>query len=126
MHRAFIAGLFFVSLALPMVLGGPVQPFGDEEKGFHQMRLEPFAVRTFTQECKGGERTCVIAIGQGTTPLGVYVYDVHGNCVAWDDYSLSDVADDLALEFHPPQQGVYEVEIRNFGRRSNSVELAVR
>lgn len=126
MRRRLCAAFGLLLLVVPLVLGGPVQPFGGET-GFFNIHLEPFSVRNFTEEFKADEPATIIAIGRGNTPLGLYVYDVHGNCVAWDDvsFSLQRISDDLAVFWHPPQESAYEIELRNMGRVTNRVELAL-
>jgi len=106
--------------------GAPVRPFAENEKGFRPVPTEPFSGRTFPVRCKAKERTAVIIYGQGTSPMAVYVFDSHGNCVAWDDMSLSMMPDDLALEWYPPTEQNYEVEVRNLGRKTNQSEIAIR
>jgi hypothetical protein len=116
-----------VTISAGILWAGPIAPFGGEQ-GFVSLQLEPHGVRNFTVDCKGGERTAVIAIGRGTTPLGVYVYDAQGNCVAWDDlsHSAQNFSDDIAAAWHAPQPQTYEVELRNGGRVTNRVEVAIR
>jgi hypothetical protein len=114
-------------LAAGAVLAGPLNPFAGEH-GFVNVQMEPHGVRTFTMTCKANERTAVMAIGRGTTPLGVYVYDVHGNCVALDDLSNSaqNYSDDIAVAWQPPREQTYDIQLRNGGRVTNRVELAIR
>jgi hypothetical protein len=116
-----------LTLAGGIIWAAPLRPFGAEQ-GFVSVQLEPHSVRTFTVECKANERTAVMAIGRGTTPVGVYVYDVHGNCVAWDDlsHSAQNFSDDIAVAWQPPRQETYEIELRNGGRVTNRVEVAIR
>lgn len=126
MKRMWLLGAPFVLLFAHLVAGAPVRPFADNEKGFRMVAMEPFSGRTFSVRCKAKERTAVIIYGQGTSPMGVYVFDPHGNCVAWDDVSLSMMPDDLALEWHPPTEQNYEIEVRNLGRKANQPEIAIR
>lgn len=124
-------GMWLLGAPLALVFahlagGAPVRPFADNEKGYRQVPMEPFSARTFPVRCKAKERTAVIVYGQGTSPMGVYVFDPHGNCVAWDDASRSMMPDDLALEWHPPTEQTYEVEVRNLGRKANNAEIAIR
>jgi hypothetical protein len=129
MRRSLIMGVCVAALfgSAMLALAGPVRPFAPET-GYANLHVEPFSVRTFTETCKAGERTAVIAVGRGNTSVAVYVYDQHGNCVAWDDYAVSrdNISDDVALEFHPPQEMKYEIELRNLGRMTNRVEFAIR
>jgi hypothetical protein len=127
MRKALFAGAALLVLVVPIALGGPVNPVGGE-RGYLNLQLEPFSVRNFSETFKGKERASVIAIGRGDTPLGLYVYDPDGNCVAWDDLSLStqNISDDMVVDWYPPRQGKYEIELRNFGRRGNRVEVVIR
>jgi hypothetical protein len=127
MRKALLAGGAGLALLVPVVLGGPVRPFGDK-RGYENLPLGPFSVHNFTVTFKAKERASVIAIGRGSTPLGVYVYDTDGNCVAWDDRSLSpqNISDDMVVDWRPPREAKYEIELRNFGRVTNRVELAIR
>lgn len=126
MQRIGILAACAASIGAGLLWAGPVSPLADDAKVYSKFTLEPFHVRSTAGEFKAREQTAVIAIGEGTTPLGIYVYDIHGNCVARDDLSYSAISDDLALEFHPAERGYFDIEIRNQGRRSNSVEVAIR
>jgi hypothetical protein len=73
------------------------------------------------------DRANVIAIGQeGASNLGLYVYDVHGNCVAWDDLGSSSTRDDVAVEWFPMQKERYTIELRNLGAATNRLDLIIR
>src|SRR5439155_21037996 len=73
---------------------------------------------------KGGERALVIASGNGNAPLGLYVFDEHGNCVAKDEASVPATLDDFAVECVLPYQGEYTSECRNAGLRTNPITIA--
>ncbi|HYV37541.1 MAG TPA: hypothetical protein VE988_17680 [Gemmataceae bacterium] len=77
-------------------------------------------------EFKGGDRACVIAVGKHKSNVGLYVYDSKGNCVAWDDVGKMATFDDMAVEWYPPQNGIYVVEVHNNGMRSNQCRIFVR
>jgi hypothetical protein len=126
MKRIWLLGVPLLVVFAHFVGGAPVRPFAENEKGFRSVPLEPFSGRTFSVRCKAKERTAVIVYGEGTSPMAVYVFDPHGNCVAWDDNSLSMMPDDLALEWYPPAEQNYEVEVRNLGRKKNQPEIAIR
>jgi hypothetical protein len=120
-----LCGSAIVFLLVQLAAGAPVRPWA-KESGFRQVTLDPFGTFFDSLICNGKERTNVIVYGQGTSPMAVYVYDAHGNCVARDDLSLTTVSDDLAVEWHPPTEQVYDIEIRNLGRRLNNAEIAIR
>lgn len=129
MRRAAIAAtcVLLVLVSALAVRGGPLNPI-DAERGFLSATLEPFSVRTFGETCKAEERTMIMAIGRGNSPIAVYVFDPQGNCIAWDDLALNrkNVSDDIALAWHPPREMRYDIELRNFGRESNLVEFTIR
>ena len=126
LKRMWLLGAPLLFLFAHLAGGAPVRPFAEGEKGHRQVPMEPFSGRTFSVLCKAKERTAVIIYGQGTSPMAAYVFDSHGNCVAWDDLSLSTMPDDLALEWYPPTEQTYEVEVRNLGRKENRPEIAIR
>jgi hypothetical protein len=80
----------------------------------------------FLVACNGGERTCVIASGEGRSPLGLYVYDSYGNCIARDEATGPKTADDLAVEWFPPANMPYTIEMRNQGLQVNKVDVVFR
>lgn len=123
--RQTICGSAVLLLLAHLAPGAPVQPWA-KESGFRQLAIEPFATYFSSFTCKARERTAIMVYGQGTSPMAIYVYDAHGNCVARDDLSLSIVSDDLAVEWQPASEQVYDVEIRNLGRKVNNAEIAVR
>jgi len=120
----------FLGSSLLMLLGSwavssPTTAFA-EKNGFRQLVLEPFSRENYAIRCKGKESTRIIVYGQGSSPMAVYVFDTHGNCVARDDFSTGGVSDDLALEWFSAADATYDVEIRNLGRKSNTAEIAIR
>lgn len=80
----------------------------------------------FSFVLKGMEETRVIASGRKRLYQGLYVYDAHGNCVAWDDYGGTKVPEDTAVIFVPPADGTYTVVIRSFFPEPNTVRVVVR
>lgn len=62
--------------------------------------------RFCNHEC--AEITC---IGDGDTDLDLYVYDAHGNLVAYD----LNYTDHSHVHFFPHCSGYYRVEVRNLG-----------
>jgi hypothetical protein len=102
--------------------GAPLQP-REPAKG----AVEPFGQTSFVDGFEGRKRACVIAIGNGASYLGLYVFDRWGNCVAKDDTADTPMArDDLAVEWFPPETGSYIVEVRNFGPTINRFTIAIR
>ena len=93
--------------------GGPISPFKQETPHVAQLSSQTY-MRTF----RGGERANVMAIGTGATYMGLYVYDRHGNCVAWDDWGMPISRDDLSVDWYPRQTAPYMIEVRNSGVRA--------
>jgi hypothetical protein len=113
-----LAGLF---LAAPWANTSPLQP-----RNPVQVAALPFSSQIYLLACKGAERTCVIASGRERSPLGLYVYDPHGNCIARDEAIVARTADDLAVEWFPPANLSYTVEMRNQGMQVNKVDVVFR
>jgi len=103
--------------------GGTSLPLGEPLRS----EIRPFGQAIFVNRLEGKKRASAIAIGDGSTFMGLYVFDRWGNCVAKDDYSGSTAArDDLAVEWFPPEAGQYTIELRNFGRSSNAFTIVLR
>ncbi len=89
-------------------------------------RVAGMSVRPYVELFKGNERALVMASGDSSTCLAVYVFDGQGNCVAKDDLSYRESSDDLAAEWIPPATARYSVEIRNGGLVPNVYQMAIR
>jgi hypothetical protein len=125
MKKTAVLGCFALLAAAHLVLGSPVEPFA-EKLGFRELELDPHSRETFTLRCQAKERTTAIVYGKGRSPLAVYVFDPHGNCVAKDDFAQGKMTDDLAVEWYPPMEQMYEIDVRNLGRKQNIAEVAIR
>lgn len=88
--------------------------------------LEPYAAKNYWRQFEAGRRAEAVALGDGTSFLTLYVYDAHGNCVAWDDRVNARTRDDLAAEWLPPRTGPYTIEVKCLGRLTNKFVLRVR
>jgi hypothetical protein len=77
-------------------------------------------------EWEGKQRACAIALGDGSSYMGLYAYDTYGNCVAWDDEGMPQTCDDLAIQWSPAQKGVFAVELHNCGIIPNNCKLVLR
>jgi hypothetical protein len=66
-------------------------------------------VPSFTQTFKGGERACVMVVGdhQPVVALRLKVEDASGNLVAEDNYG----GDYCAVIWYPPRDGKYRISI---------------
>lgn len=89
-------------------------------------RIAGMSVRSYVEHFKENDRALVMASGDSSTCLAVYVFDGQGNCVAKDDLSFRDSTDDLAAEWIPPATARYSVEIRNGGIVPNVYQLGIR
>jgi hypothetical protein len=106
------------------VEGSPVEPVGPRM----DVVLAPYRRLVESRIFAANQRANIIAIGRlrDGTFLGLYVYDVHGNCVAWDDLGNSSTRDDLAVEWFPMRTERYTNELRNLGAASNRLDLVIR
>ena len=125
MKKSAILGALAVLLTAHLVSSAPVDSF-DDKLGFRQYEIEPFSGRSISLRCRANERTSVMIYGFGRSPMGIYVFDKHDNCVARDDEAPNAMTDDLAVEWHPPVEDNYDVEVRNLGRKLNTAEVAIR
>jgi hypothetical protein len=73
---------------------------------------------------KGGERACVILIGDHdpSVPLAVSIYDEENNLVVRDDPGI----DFCAAIWYPPRDGHYYIEVENRGVQWNKCWIAVK
>jgi hypothetical protein len=118
--------LFFVTTAGSIMLGSillgaPVVPLKQQ-----LVQVPQFSSVSYTREFKGGEIAKVIASGSGASYMGLYVYDIYGNCIAWDDEGTPATCDDLEVEWEPREKGIYTVEVRNCGPRVNQCKVIFR
>lgn len=81
----------------------------------------------FQVEYRGGERACVIAIGdhKPPVPMAILVYDEKKAKVA-EDYGSEETPDYVAAVWYPPRAGKYIIEVRSLGKEYNLVWLSVR
>ena len=114
-------GLSALLLCAALVSGAPIPPI--EPQAFD---MPGFGQKVVTATFQGGERSVVIASGNGRSPLALYVYDADGNCVAKDDLAPAATLDDVAVDWFPPTTGRYTVEMRNPGASANKVQMAIR
>jgi hypothetical protein len=110
-----------VLLGAPWGNTSPTQP-----KSPVKLATPPLSAHLFVIACNGGERTSVIASGDLHAPLGLYVFDPHGNCVARDEATGPATADDLFAEWFPPAMMSYTIEVRNQGLQPSDVNVIFR
>jgi hypothetical protein len=92
---------------------------------------EPFVLPPFSQAPStligvAGQTSRVMAIGDGRTPVGIYIYDPQGHCIVFDDEPIARVYDDRIVTWVAAASGPYELQIRNFGPRYNRLEASAR
>jgi hypothetical protein len=122
MKLAFI----LCGIAILLAIGRPGTGAPIQGPSVGKGRVGPNGSNTFVQTFKGGERACVIITGDGSSYLGLYVYDSDGNCIARDDRGNHATRDDAAVEWYPPRTGRYTIEVKNLGRNADPYAIAVR
>jgi hypothetical protein len=122
MRRKLIGTLFTVFLCVSLGSADLVLP----RKRDLKQDIAGLRIRSYTDTFKPSERALVIVSGNYQSCLGLYVFDAQGNCVAKDDMSDPQAADDLVTEWIPAEQGRYSIEVRNAGIMPNSFQIAVR
>src|SRR5437868_9342886 len=122
MKQAACLGLLGALLLASGSGGAPVR-----ERKPERNAVDAFGVTTFVDRFEGKKRACVVAIGDGSTYMGFYVFDRWGNCVAKDDASeVFATRDDLAVEWYPSETADYTVDVRNFGSARNTFNISIR
>ena len=89
-------------------------------------RLPAGMTRSYVDAFKKNERALAIVSGNGRACLRLYVFDNQGNCVAKDNISAPATADDLIVEWYPPEEGRFNVELQNAGFENNIYQIALR
>ena len=121
-HLCLVCTLAILLAVAGASQGGLVRPYDQTHN------IVPLSSRDVALEFKGGERAFAKVQGDGKSYLGLYVYDVHGNCVAWDDRGMSLQPGNLEVEWFPtgPKDAVYVIEVRNTGLENNECKVAIR
>src|SRR5690349_10098846 len=86
------------------------------------------------REFAGGERACVIAIGdhKPVVPLKIVVLDEANRVVAQDEGTDTRIgeqagnADYVAVIWYPPRRGTYRIVIQNAGVEYNDLYIAIK
>jgi hypothetical protein len=120
-------------LGWAMLESGPAGGQADK-KGVSKTEVAPpFGQVVQTAELKAGETTHVIVSEtlegeEAANPnlrQGVYVFDVHGNCLAWDDFA-GPKGRNVGVIFVPTADGVYTVVARSFCDRRYRCQITIR
>src|SRR5262249_55415455 len=114
-HKLFVLAAFTLFPLVAISQGGPTVPIQQPKT-----EVRALGSQVFNVERAGRQRACAIALGDGNTYVGLYVYDIHGNCVAWDDEGAVQTCDDVAVEWYPARNAVYQVEVHNSGLQPNT------
>jgi hypothetical protein len=126
MFRILTLALLCALAATRLGVGGPLVEVntGKREliKGSESWKAEiPF---------RGGERACVIAIGDhrqgGGTALKIMVYDEKNRLVAQDDGHGQLSGDFTAAVWYPPRDGKYRIEVYNPDANENEVYISIK
>jgi len=120
MKSCFVALTVFL-LAVSLGAGSPL-----EAVKLRKAVLEPYRRFVESRVFAGEQRANVIVIGQGSTNVGLYIYDSYGNCVAWDDQGTAETRDDAVAIWFPPHNERYTIELRNLGASANRLDVVVR
>lgn len=87
--------------------------------------LAPGTSQFLNRPLPGGKR--VLFVAHGSTPsarLGIYVYDVLGNCVAWDDVGSAKGSPGVAVaDVAPGNDSLLQVEVHNLGLTTQKATL---
>jgi hypothetical protein len=98
----------------------PVQPVSPQE-----VKIPPFAQDSQVLLFAASKPASVVVAGSRAGFLGLYVFDRHGNCVAWDDVSRAN-RDALGVDWIPSLQDSYGITIANLSRASNKCVVLIR
>ena len=84
-------------------------------------RVSEHGVKQITHTFRGGERACVIAVGdhRPPKPMEIRVFDARNVLVA---EALADT-DTAAAIWYPPESGEYRVEVTNLGGEYNDMMI---
>jgi hypothetical protein len=116
-----LAVITIVAISASTTFGGPEKPWFPEA-----FKLRPGDVTHYSSRCEPGRPVHAVVTGSGASPLGVYVYNAAGQCVAYDDDLTGNLVDDRIVAWTPTDTGRYELEIRNLGGGLNLVEAVFR
>jgi hypothetical protein len=122
MRAKFAWSVLTILLGVSIATAGLVLP---RQRDVDQ-RIDGHRLRGYIEAFKANERALVIVSGIGNTCLGLYVFDAQGNCIARDDLSDPQTADDLITEWIPIEQARYSIEVRNGGIASNEYQMGMR
>lgn len=115
-----VVPMFAVFVAMP----GSSEPI--EGRKSVDVTVPPQSVQTFVVRFQPHHLANVITVGDGKAPLGLYIFDRHGNCICHDDRGGGGVGDDNAVAWYPSSDEPYFVEIANLGVKENKCDVTFR
>jgi hypothetical protein len=121
MRKNMLLTLTLLVVCFASSLAAPVSPIPTRRE-----TLEAFASKSYTVTFQACKRANVVLVGDGMSYLGLYVYDRHGNCICKDDQAAPPNKDDCAVEWFPPREQVYTIEVRNLGPLPNKCVIAIQ
>ncbi len=121
-RRGLWAGLLALLIGGGLGMGDPLNP----STRAVEFKLEAYRALSYWRPFEAGKPVRVLAIGETNRPMGLYVFDGDGNCVAHDDDVTRRVKDDAVVDFVPARSGEYTLELKLLGSGENRGLLAVR
>jgi hypothetical protein len=120
-------GLLFVLLAGSFALSQepPDREDAAADRGPERFAIEPFGRTQRSVVGVAGVESRAAITGDGRTALALYAFGPHGNCVAFDD-EPSRYFDDRVVAWTSTVTGLYDVQYRNLGARTNRVEAIAK
>lgn len=116
-----LAVVAILAITASTTSGGPEKPWLPEA-----FKVRPGEAVHYASRCEPGRPVQAVVTGSGAAPLGVYVYNAAGQCVAYDDDVAGNLVDDRIVAWTPTDAGAYDLEIRNLGGVLNIVEAVFR
>jgi hypothetical protein len=120
-RRGALGLLIVMAMVLTIGLASPVQHFTQK----FNAKVVAYGNQCYVLPFKGHERANVTVVGKGSSYLGLYVFDRHGNCLCADDHAAPPNKDDCAVEWYPSRTESYLIEVRNLGPVENGFVIAM-
>ena len=122
MRRVLCMSLFALAAVVPIGVSAPtIGSWSDSV----DVTAQAF---TTTKTFRGGERACVLVIGdhKEAAPLEVTVFDAQGATVASDKTANKLVGDFVGVIWYPPRDGDYRIEVRSPSGALNKCYVAIK
>ena len=119
--------LLCLAVLVPLFLTRPAgADIVEERKREADVPIIGLMTRAYSDTFKKHEPARACVSGKYLSTLGLYVFDPQGNCVAKDDFSEPETADDCFAVWIPAEQQAYSIEVRNAGIERNMYQFAIR